>query len=262
MVMTMMRKTFLAVAAFGLIGLTACSTDTVAPNELLADNGPIDLVPDYAISSAAVVDGGGIGAARLPDELQLTVEQKAAIAALHDAFMQEHAEEIAELRAIEQKIRQLRHSGGSRAEIHALFSEAHEILAGLAADFGALQDAIWAIYTAEQQAWIEEHKPKVCDRRGPPQLTDEQIAQIRALRQAFVAAMADELAAIKAAHQAAREAHQAGASAEEIRAILESVKDELQAVRQAEIRLMQAINDILTPEQREEWCIVRHRMAP
>lgn len=262
MVMTTMRKILLAVAAFGLFGLTACSTETVAPNELLADDDVIDLVPDYAISSAAVIDGGGIGAARLPDELQLTVEQKAAIAALHDAFMQENADEIAELRAIEQEIRQLRRSGGSRAEIHALFSQARAILADLAADFAALQAAIWAIYTPEQQAWIEEHKPKVCDRRGPPPLTDEQIAQIRALRQAFAAAIADELAAIKAAHQAAREAHQAGASAEEIRAILASVKDEMEAVRQAERRLMEAINDILTPTQRERWCLVRHHVGP
>lgn len=262
MVMTMMRKTFLAVAALGLFGLAACSTDTVAPNELLADADVIDLVPDYAISSAAVVDGGGIGAARLPRELQLTVEQKAAIAVLHDAFMAKNADAIAELRALEQEIRQLRRAGGSREEIRALLSEAHEILAGLAEDFAALQDAIWAVYTPEQRAWIETHKPKVCDRNGPPQLTEEQVAQIRALRQAFAEAVADELAAIKAAHQQAREAHQAGASAEEIRAILATVKDEMEAIRQAEHRLMEAIQAVLTPEQREAWCIVRRHVAP
>ena len=262
MVMTMMRKTFLAVAALGLFGLAACSTDTVAPNEFLADADVIDLVPDYAISSAAVVDGGGIGAARLPRELQLTVEQKAAIAALHDAFMAENADEIAELRAIEQEIRHLKRAGGSRGEIRALLAEAHEIVAGLALDFAALQDAIWAVYTPEQRAWIEAHKPKVCDRNGPPQLTEDQIAQIRALRQAFAEAVADELAAIKAAHQQARAAHQAGASAEEIRAILASVKDEMEAVRQAEHRLHEAILEVLTPEQRARWCIVRQRVGP
>jgi len=257
-----MRKTLLAVAAFGLTGLAACSTESVAPTELLGDAGAIDLVPDYAISSAAVVDGGGIGGARLPDELKLTAEQKAAIAALHDAFTQENADEIAALRALEQQIRQLRRSGGSREEIRALMADAHVILAGLAEEFAALQEAIWAIYTPEQKAWIEAHKPKVCDRNGPPQLTEEQIATIRALKQAFAEAVADELAAIKAAHQEAREAHQAGASAEEIRAILASVKDELEAVRQAEQRLMNAIQDVLTPEQRERWCIVRQHVAP
>jgi Spy/CpxP family protein refolding chaperone len=74
--------------------------------------------------------------------------------------------------------------------------------------------------------------------------------------------VADELAAIKAAHQEARAAKQAGASAEEIRAILASVKDELEAVRQAEARLMSAILDVLTPEQRRRWCIVRQHVAP
>lgn len=263
MVMTMtMRKTFLAVAAFGLMGLSACSTEPVAPNGLLPDADAIDLVPDYAFSSAAVVDGGGIGGARLPAELQLTAEQKAAIAALHDAFTQENADEIAALRKLEQDIRQLRRSGGSRAEVGALLAEAHKILTGLADEFAALQTAIWAVYTAEQKAWIEAHKPKVCDRNGPPQLTEEQITKIRALKQAFAEAVADELAAIKAAHDEARAAKQAGASAEEIRAILASVKDELEAVRGAEQRLEAAILELLTPDQRAKWCIVRRHVAP
>ena len=258
----MMRKTFLAVAAFGLMGLTACSTEPVAPNGLLPDADAIDLVPDYALSAAAVVDGGGIGGARLPDDLQLTAEQKAAIAALHDAFTQENADEIAALREIEQQLRELRRSGGSREEFQALLGEAHEIIAGLSDEFAALQDAIWDVYTDEQKAWIEAHKPKVCDRNGPPQLTDEQIAKIRALKQAFAEAIADELAAIKAAHEEAREAKQAGASAEEIRAILATVQDEMKAVREAEQRLEAAILEVLTPDQRSRWCIVRRHVAP
>ena len=76
----------------------------------------------------------------------------------------------------------------------------------LADDFAALQEAIWAIYTPEQRAWIEAHKPAVCDRNGPPRLTEEQIAKIRALKEAFQEAIADEMATIKAAHQEARAA--------------------------------------------------------
>jgi Spy/CpxP family protein refolding chaperone len=140
--------------------------------------------------------------------------------------------------------------------------EARGILSALSDDFTALQEAIWAVYTAEQKAWIEAHKPKMCGINGPPQLTDEQIAQIRTLKQAFAEAVADELAAIKAAHQEARAAKEAGASAEEIRAILETVKDEMEAVRQAEVRLHDAIMDLLTAEQRANWCIVRQRVAP
>lgn len=258
----MMRK-ILAVAALGLAGLTACSTETVAPTELaLLDAYETDLVPEYALSSTAIVDGAGIGAARLPEELQLTAEQKANITALHDAFQQEHADEVAQLRLIEQQIRELRRSNGTREEIGALLEQARTILQGLAADFAALQQAIWAIYTAEQKAWIEAHKPQVCDRRGPPRLSDEQIAQIRTLKQAFMEAMADEFAAIKAAHQQAREAKQAGATAEEIRAILATVKDEMEAVRHAEARLQDAILEVLTPEQRRRWCVVRQHVAP
>jgi Spy/CpxP family protein refolding chaperone len=258
-----MIQKILAVAALGLAGLTACSTETVAPTDLaLLDAYESDLVPEYALSSTAVVDGAGIGAARLPEELQLTTEQKADIAALHDAFREENTDEIAELRSIEQQIRELRRSNGNREAIGALLTQARTILQGLAADFAALQESIWAIYTAEQRAWIESHKPQVCDRRGPPRLTDEQIAKIRALKQAFTEAVADELAAIKAAHQEARAAKQAGATAEEIRAILDSVKDEMAAIRQAEARLQDAIQDVLTPDQRRRWCVVRHHVAP
>lgn len=258
-----MRRTFLAVAAIGLAGLAACSTETVAPDDLaLMDGDAIDLVPDYVVSSAAEIDGAGIGGARLPDELKLTADQKAAIAALHEAFMQENADEVAALRALEKQIRELRRSGASREEIRPLLAEARGIVAGLAEEFAALQEAIWAIYTPEQRAWIESHKPKVCDRNGPPQLTEQQVAKIRALREAFQESIADEMAAIKAAYQDARAAHEAGASAEEIRAILATVKDEMEAVRQAEQRLMNAILDVLTPEQRAQWCIVRQHVAP
>jgi Spy/CpxP family protein refolding chaperone len=262
--MTMMRKTLPAVAAFGLAVLTACSSGTFAPDEsaLLAEGDEVELVPDYAVSSAAAIDGAGIGGAGLPAELRLTAEQKAQIAELHDAFQAENAEEIAALRELERQIRALHRNGGSRAELRALHQDAHEILRGLADDFAELQEAIWAIYTPEQRAWIEAHRPRVCGPDGPPRLTEEQIAAIRALQKAFQEAMADEFAAIKAAHQAARAAHQAGASREDIEAILAEVEDEMQAVRQAEQRLMNAIQDILTPDQRASWCIVRRHVSP
>src|SRR5262245_31998878 len=234
MVMTTMRRTFLAVAAFGLIGLGACSTEPVAPTDqsLFLNDDVTELVPDYAISSAAVIDGAGIGGARLPDSLALTADQRAAIAELHEAFAKDHADEVAQLRAIEQQIKQLRRSGGSRDDVHALIEKARPIMQGLADAFAALQKAIWNIYTPEQRAWIEATKPKVCDRSGPPQLTDEQIAKIRALKQAFQESMADEIAAIQAAHKKARDAKAAGASAEEIRAILATVQDEMEALKQ------------------------------
>jgi hypothetical protein len=262
MMMTM-RKRLPALAAGALMALAACATDPAAPDEssLLATDG-VDLVPDFAISSAAVIDGAGIGGSGLPDELQLTAEQKAEIAALHDAFTAAHEDEVAALRELERQVRALRRQGGSRDAVRDLMMQARAIIHGLEDDFAALQEAIWAVYTDEQRAWIEAHRPKVCGPDGRPRLTEEQVAQIRALQQAFQAAMSDEIAAIKAAHQAARLAHQAGASREEIAAILAEVADELAALRQAERRLQQAIQDVLTDGQRRDWCIVRRHVVP
>src|SRR5687767_11468217 len=80
--------------------LAACGqSEPVTPTNTTAE--VVDLVPDYAVSPAASVDAAGIGASRFPDALRLTAEQKAAIAALHAAFMQATASDVAALRAIE-----------------------------------------------------------------------------------------------------------------------------------------------------------------
>lgn len=259
----MTRKPFFSLVAAGLLGLAACSSDPAAPGDTgLLDADVVDLVPDYAISSAAEIDGAGIGAARLPDELKLTPDQKAEIAALHEDFIQDHADEVAALRDLERQLRDLRRAGGSRDEARALLAQAHAILEKLADDFAELQEAIWSVYTPEQRAWIEAHRPRVCGPDGPPRLTEEQIAEIRTLRQAFHAAVADDIAFIRQVHQEARAAHQAGATAEEIRAILATAHDALERVRAAERQLHQDIQDVLTPEQRARWCLVRRLVAP
>lgn len=259
----MTRKPLLSLVAAGLFSLAACSSDPAAPDDAgLLESDVVDLVPDYAISSAAEIDGAGIGAARLPEELRLTPEQKAEIAALHEAFIQDHADEVAALREIERQLRALRGKRGVREEVRALLAQAHPILQGLAEDFAALQEAIWAVYTPEQRAWIEAHRPRVCGPDGPPRLTDDQIAEIRALRQAFHAAVADDIAFIRQVHQQARAAHQAGATAEEIRAILATAHDAMERVRAAERQLHQDVQDVLTPEQRAGWCLVRRLVAP
>jgi len=40
------------------------------------------------------------------------------------------------------------------------------------------------------------------------------------------------------------------------------VQDEMKAVREAEQRLEAAILEVLTPDQRGRWCIVRRHVAP
>lgn len=81
-------------------------------------------------------------------------------------------------------------------------------------------------------------------------LTTEQKAAILALVTAFHAANADDIAAMRAAHQAARDAHRAGQTREEVRAILEAARPAAERVRAAAAALHTAIQAILTAEQR------------
>jgi Spy/CpxP family protein refolding chaperone len=81
-------------------------------------------------------------------------------------------------------------------------------------------------------------------------LTDSQKAQIEVLVAAFTAANATDLAAMKAAHQAARAAHRAGKSREEIKAILDAAKPAADRVRTAADALRTAIGNVLTAAQR------------
>lgn len=256
-----MRMRLLTAAFASVLALGACHSDPSGPPSP-DETDIIDLVPDYAISPAAEIDGAGVGASMLPENLRLTAEQKAQIAALHEAFMQDIADEVAALREIERQLRELRRNGGTRAERLALLDAAREILDELADRFQQLQEDIWAVYTPEQQAWIEAHRPRVCGPDGPPRLTEAQIAEIRALRAAFHQAVADDLAFIKQVHQQARAAHQAGATREEIQAILDTAKPALDRIRAAERQLQQDILDVLTPAQKARWCIVRRLVAP
>lgn len=243
-----MRRLALVPLALAAV-ITACGSEVTAP---ASDEESLVLVPEFAASQAASVDAAGIGGAGLPDSIALTAEQKAEIAELHEAFRLETAADVAALKAIEAEARAAHQAGASREEIHAILARGLPILARLRAAFQALQAAIWAVYTPEQQAWIEAHRPVRCD---PPRLTDEQIQQIRALQQAFLEAIKDDLALIRAVVQAAREAAAAGATREEIAAILARADAAKLRIRQAEIRLQAAIDEILTPDQRRRRCV-------
>lgn len=81
-------------------------------------------------------------------------------------------------------------------------------------------------------------------------LTDAQRTQITALVAAFTAANAPDLAAMKAAHQAAREARRAGKSRDEIKKILDGAKPAAERVRHAAEALRTAIGNVLTAAQR------------
>lgn len=80
-------------------------------------------------------------------------------------------------------------------------------------------------------------------------LTDEQKTSIQALVTAFRDANADDIAAMRTAHQAARDARKAGQTREEVKAILEGAKPAAERVHAAAAALRTAIQGILTAEQ-------------
>jgi hypothetical protein len=118
--------------------LSACDKSMPVSPASTADD-VVDLIPDYAVSPAASIDAAGIGGSLLPDALRLTAEQKAAIVALHDAFMKATADDIAALQAIEKDARAAVRAGRSREDVRAILAKADPIRARLDASFRKLR---------------------------------------------------------------------------------------------------------------------------
>lgn len=239
--------------ALGVL-LTAAGCNS-APSDPSADElNSLSLVPDYAESMASAVDAGGVGGDRFPANLALTTEQKAAIAALHQAFRAATAADVAALRALEAEARAAKNAGKSRDEIHAILARGRPIQERLHQAFEALQAAIWLVYTPEQRAWIEAHRPRPCGPNGPPKLSDAQIQQIRALQEAFMNQVKDDIATIRQVAEAAHQAFRSGASKAEVEAILHQADAARERVQAAERALHAALEAVLTPEQRAARC--------
>ncbi len=168
----MLRKTIApALAASLFIG--ACSDASTAPSEAVMQS-------DYALlmfgEAGSALEGtmgpqhdgrpfdGRSGIRRLPPELALTEEQKAEIKALRDAFIAGHEEELSALKAIFQEARAARLAGATRAEVRAILLEGREIAIAMRPAVVELHEAIRAVLTDEQRAWLAEHRP----RRFPP----------------------------------------------------------------------------------------------
>jgi Spy/CpxP family protein refolding chaperone len=94
-----------------------------------------------------------------PEGLQLTDEQREAIAALRAAFRAEHAEQLDALKAIFEEARAARAAGATREEIRAILVTARPIAMALRIDLVDLHYAIWSVFTDEQKAWILSHRP-------------------------------------------------------------------------------------------------------
>jgi Spy/CpxP family protein refolding chaperone len=250
-----MRARFaVLLGAIAILGACDKSTTPVSPST--NPDAVVDLVPDYAVSPAATIDAAGIGGSLLPDSLKLTAEQKAAIAALHEAFMKATAPDIAALRAIETEAKAAIRAGKTRDEVRAILAKSLPILTRLSAAFTKLQADIWAVYTPEQRAWIEAHHPRDCT-RGSLQLTDAQVHAIRDLEQQFFAAVKPDLDLIRSIVDEAKQAREAGKTRDEIAAILARAVEPQRRVAEAERKLQAAILAVLTPDQRILWACRR-----
>ena len=238
--------------------LAACSADT---SSTTVTDGLV-IVPDYANSSATLIDAAGVGGSQFPTELNLTTEQKAAIEALHAAFETANAADVAALRAIEAEARAARQAGKSMDDIRVILARGAPILARMDAAFAALQAAIFAIYTPAQQAWITAHQPKPCGPGGPPTLTDAQKTQIKSLQDAFQAANAADIAFIRQIADSAHRAAESGATRDAVNAILLRADAARGRVHAAEVALQAALDAVLTPDQRAARCQPQRPLQP
>lgn len=92
-----------------------------------------------------------------PDSLQLTDEQRAEMLALRMAFRAEHEAELDALRDIFQQARLARLEGATREEIRAILETGRPIAEALRPDVLALHDALRAVLTDAQRAWLDAH---------------------------------------------------------------------------------------------------------
>jgi hypothetical protein len=181
-----MRSKTLGAAFVAAIALTACSNDATSPEDAA-------VADDYALvmfgSSGSALENtlgtqagrpfdGRSGAPRLPEELALSDAQKAEIEALRAAFKTEHQTELDALHAIFEAAKTAREAGATRAEVHDILDDGRPIGEALRDDVQALHESIRAVFTADQQAWLEANRPhpphdldgrpRRDDRRRPP----------------------------------------------------------------------------------------------
>ncbi|HKS05016.1 MAG TPA: Spy/CpxP family protein refolding chaperone [Gemmatimonadaceae bacterium] len=104
-------------------------------------------------------------------------------------------------------------------------------------------------------------------RRGWPRLpdelalTDEQRAEIQALREAFRTEHQEDLEALRAVFVEARTAREGGATREEVRAILEGGREIAVSLRDDVFALHEAIKSVFTDEQLA-WIIANRPRPP
>lgn len=258
--MRLTRPTLLLTAA---LALAACGTsESTSPARLASGQDAIDIVPDYAASATAILDRSGIGGAQLPDSLALTTEQKAKLQAVHDAFERDNAADITALKAIEAEAKAARAAGQTREQVRTILQRAIPIRQRLDAAFRTLRVNIMAIYTPAQRAWIAAQQARACTPGSAPRLTEAQLQQMRALRDAFEIDNRADIQLIRRVGEELKAARAAGRSDAEIKAILAKAEQARQRLRAAERKLQEDVMAVLTADQRANWCVGRDMRGP
>ena len=246
----MRRIAFITIAA---LSLAACSNDTTAPaiSDLSIDAG--------AFGTALTVAGGyeaDIYQTRLTDalldSLTLSSDQQARIKALVDAFQAATQADRDSLNALLAEAHDAAKGGGRSAadSVAKILAKAIEIRIRLVAASAKLKSDIDAVLTPDQLAWIAAHTPGSCNPDKFAPLTDSQIAQIKALEQAFQDNNKADLLAVKAAYDSAQ-----GKSKAEREAILAGVAPAIVRLETARKALTAAIINVLTPDQKASGCL-------
>lgn len=164
---TALSKRLVIPALAATVALTACELTPTGPAAAA-------LSDDYALvvfgDAGAALEGtmgpqdgprpfdGRTARPQLPDSLALTTAQLDDIAALREAFRTEHADELDALKAIFDEARTARQGGATREEVRAILAEARPIHEALRDDVQALHEAIRAVFTDAQRAWLAAHR--------------------------------------------------------------------------------------------------------
>jgi Spy/CpxP family protein refolding chaperone len=248
----------IVLASLVAAALVACSSDTTAPSstDLIAEFEAANLGTQFTIAGGYDEDlyqlrlGHG-----LPDDLELTADQKAKIKALVEAFKEANKADQQALNAILREAKQAKKDHKSDAEIKAILDKGAPIAAKLAAAAAKLKADIDAILTAEQRAWLASHEPKNCKKNLFPPLTDAQKAQMKALEAAFEEANKADLVAVKVGLKELKNAVNTGQSTADIQKILDAIKPAIDRLATNRKTLKDQLQAVLTAEQKASGCL-------
>jgi Spy/CpxP family protein refolding chaperone len=208
----------------------------------------------WGVTQVAAADGSqGLMArlGRLPADLALTAEQRALIRSAVESFVTETAADRALLAAVLREAVDARNAGSTPAEVRAILATGAEARARLHEAERALHQAVMAVLTPAQRAWLADRPAQ--DPR-PCALSDTQRTEISGLLAAFEDANASDIALVRSVFERARAAQQAGASRADVAAILAEGRDAVQRLKAARQALRDAVRAVLTPAQLAAGC--------